>query len=171
MALWVSGCSVYTHSVRHDAVPDASRAYVYGRFQMDDHGTGGAMGFVLGCSLGDKYETYNLGFSYTRPLQVFEVLPGGCQIDGTIYTGEIDQIAGQRSAPLGVLRDRDLRPGVGYYIGDFRAVATRTFKYPEIRSGWGITEIKSEYAATTQDMKAEFPNLASLPTEDASKHR
>lgn len=167
VALLLNGC-VYTRSMRRDDRPNTARAYIYGRFQMADNGNSNAMGFVLGCQ-GEKYESYNIGFSRTRPLQVFEVVPGTCQIDEAIYTDGKARLVGQRAAPLAVLRNRELLPGVGYYMGDFLAVSTTTVEYPKQHLKWGLREVRSEYAKTTEEMKRAFPNLASLPTEDATK--
>jgi len=39
------------------------------------------------------------------------------------------------------------------------------------RFTWGLSDVRSDYAGTTQLMKRLFPHLASVPTEDASMHR
>ncbi len=176
MALLAGGCSVYASGLRQDDRPNTSLAFVYGRFEMADVGhTTNVMGFVLACTQGDKYETYNIGFSRQRPVQVFEILPGSCQIDQIIYTEQSFKIAGIKDKPLRALRNRQLSPGVSYYLGDFLAVATAGWQTTsasgtKFLETWGIRDIRSEYSRTTAEMKSAFPRLASLPTEDASMH-
>jgi len=109
--LLLGGCA-YSRGLRPDDRPSGSRAYIYGRFQMADNGHTNAMGFVLACTQGDAYETINIGLSRKHPIQVFEVLPGTCQVDETIYTSGSLQILGRRASPLAFLRNRELSPGV-----------------------------------------------------------
>src|SRR5215471_2126487 len=142
-----------------------------GRREMQDNGMTNAMGFVLSCTKDETHETYNIGFSRKHPLQVFEILAGSCQIEEAIYTEGREQIVAQRAATLAILRDRKIAPGVGYYVGDFLAVATMTLEFPKQHLTWGVSEIRSEYARTTREMRSAFPNLAALPTEDATARR
>jgi hypothetical protein len=165
----LGGCASYTPSVTQDEKPTGQEAYLYGRFYieaksgklaLDGHQT---MGFVIGCASGD---TYTFRFSNDSALQVIKVAPSTCSLTEIVYTNSDGQIKSRKRAPDKLMRDVKFDAGKAYYLGDFYAEATTSTLGNTIRSNWNIKTVRNDYTNTSAALKASFPNLAKLPTEN-----
>jgi hypothetical protein len=64
------------------------------------------------------------------------------------------------------MHDAEFIPGNAYYLGDFFAESRTFVSVGMAHRSWRITSIRRDYAKTTEDTEAAFPNLSSVPTED-----
>jgi len=167
--LGLAGCASYTPSITQDEKPTGQEAYLYGRFYieaksgklaLDGHQT---MGFVIACASG---ETYTFRFSNDTALQVIKVVPSMCSLTEFVYTNSDGQIRSRKRAPEKLMRDARFDAGKAYYLGDFYAEATTTVRGNVISSNWNIKTVRNDYNNTSAALKAAYPNLAALPTEN-----
>ena len=174
------GCSAYTSGLKPDGKYDRAHAYLYGRFRMletNAEKTSNTMGFAIRCR---DDRVYTLGFSRLDVVQVIELEPSLCQIESIIYADSGGHVLGRRMPGFRLLRNEIVSPGGVYYLGDFSAIATESTgdthivwmgTSTDIHMGWEITSVKDNYAQTTEEMKAQFVNLASARTEDRMSRR
>ncbi len=165
----LAGCASFTPKIGKDEKPTANDAYLYGRFSMDatygrlsfaGHQT---MGFSIKCG-GER--SYLLRFSKDDPLQIVKIAPSTCSLVEFVYTDADGMIKSRKPAPPQLMRDAVFAAGKAYYLGDFYAEANSSVSYNMIHMNWRITAVKEDYEKTTQEMKAGFPNLVALPTEN-----
>jgi hypothetical protein len=165
----LAGCASYTPSITQDEKPTGLEAYLYGRFYieaksaalaLDGHQT---MGFVIGCASGD---TYTFRFSNDSAIQVIKVAPSTCSLTEFVYTNADGQIRSRKKAPEKLMRDVKFDAGKAYYLGDFYAEATTTVVGTTSYSNWNIKTVRNDYTNTSAALKAFYPNLAKLPTEN-----
>jgi hypothetical protein len=160
------GCAAHTPSITQDEKPTGQEAYLYGRFYieaksgklaLDGHQT---MGFVIKCASG---ETYTFRSSNDNALQVIKIAPSMCSLTEIVHTNADGQVRSRKSAPEKLMRDARFDAGKAYYLGDFYAEAatpTRGAYY------WNIKAVRNDYNNTSAALKAAYPNLAALPTEN-----
>ncbi len=96
--------------------------------------------------------------------------PSTCQLDQVVYGRDAHQMARFR-----LIRNEILGPGGVYYVGDFRMSSTseitdRNFFYTTWTSTWHTDNMRDNYEATTTAMKAQFPQFASVHTENRVTH-
>jgi len=165
----LAGCAGYTPSILPGEKPTGQEAYLYGRFYieakasrlaLDGHQT---MGFVIKCASG---ETYTLRFSNDVALQVIKIVPSTCTLAEFIYTNSDGQIRSRKAAPEKLMRDTRFDAGKAYYLGDFYAETTTTTIGRTTSRNWNIKSVRDDYRNTSAALKASFPNLAAIPTED-----
>jgi len=163
------GCASYTPSITQDEKPTGQEAYLYGRFYieaksgklaLDGHQT---MGFVIKCA---SEETYTFRFSNDTALQVIKVAPSTCSLTEFVYTDSDGRVKSRKRAPEKLMRDAQFDAGKAYYLGDFYAEATRSVQGRTILSNWNIKTVRNDYTNTSAALKAAYPNLAALPTEN-----
>jgi hypothetical protein len=163
------GCAAYTRSITQDEKPTGEEAYLYGRFYieakdgklaLDGHQT---MGFVIKCASG---ETYTFGISNDIAIQVIKIAPSTCSLTEFVYTNADGQVRSRKGAPEKLMRDARFDAGKAYYLGDFYAEATTSIRGSTISSVWNIKMVRNDYNNTSAALKAAFPNLAALPTEN-----
>ncbi len=64
------------------------------------------------------------------------------------------------------MHDARFEAGKAYYLGDFYAATTTTVVGNTVQRNWNVKDAKDDYRNTSNAMRAAFPNLASVPTED-----
>ena len=165
----LAGCAGYTPSITQDEKPTGQEAYLYGRFYieakggklaLDGHQT---MGFVIKCA---SEETYTFRFSNDSALQVIRIAPSTCSLTEFVYTNADGQVRSRKSAPEKLMRDARFDAGKAYYLGDFYAEAATSVQGRTVSSVWNIKTVRNDYNNTSAALKAAFPNLAALPTEN-----
>jgi hypothetical protein len=166
----LAACAGYTPVISKDEKPTPKDAYLYGRFAMFASkpllALGGyqTMGFSIKCD--GEQPLYVLRFDVDAPLQVIKIRPSTCSLTELVYTDADGFVKSRKPAPDQLMRNAVFAAGKGYYLGDFSAEATRSLSGRNIHSEWRLRDVKHEYDKTTNDMKAAFPNLSQLPTED-----
>lgn len=162
-----AGCAGYTPSVSQEEKPTGQEAYLYGRFYieaksgklaLDGHQT---MGFVIKCASG---ETYTFRSSSDNALQVIKIAPSMCSLTEIVHTNADGQVRSRKSAPDKLMRDARFDGGKAYYLGDFYAEASTSVQGRS--SVWNIKTVRNDYNNTSTALKAAYPNLATLPTEN-----
>ncbi len=165
----VAGCANYAASIKVDEKPTGQEAYLYGRFYieapkqalaLDGHQT---MGFTIACASG---ESYTVRFSNQEALQVIKITPSTCSLTEIVYTNADGQIRSRKKAPEKLMHDARFEAGKAYYLGDFYAATTTTVVGNTVQRNWNVKDAKDDYRNTSNAMRAAFPNLASVPTED-----
>lgn len=165
----LTACAGYTPSISTDEKPTGQEAYLYGRFYieaksgtlaLDGHQT---MGFVIACASGD---TYTFRFSNDSALQVIKVTPSTCSLTEFVYSNADGQVRSRKRAPEKLMRDVKFEAGKAYYLGDFYAEATTRVVGTTSYSNWNIKTVRNDYTNTSAALKAFYPNLAALPTEN-----
>ena len=165
----LAGCAGYTPSINPGEKPTGQEAYLYGRFYieaptsrlaLDGHQT---MGFVIKCASG---ETYTLRFSNDNALQAIRIAPSTCTLAEIVYTNSDGQVRSRKPAPEKMMRDARFDAGKAYYLGDFYAETTTRVIGNTISRNWNIKNVRNDFRNTSQALKAAYPNLAALPTED-----
>ena len=174
--LIVAGCAIYTSSVRHDASPRPTSAYLYGRFYMNADleygallGSKQSMGLVIRC---DGGSTYTFGSTDTREVQVLEVKPSRCWFVKALLADADHIVRKELPVDPALQRPLDFTAGHAHYLGDYFARGN----YSVTMGGWtraamqhwawDMSPAEDRYETTTAEMKGAFPNLASLPTVD-----
>ena len=164
-----AGCANYTASIRKDDKPTGQEAYLYGRFYIeaqkqkmsfDGHQT---MGFTIACASG---ENYTLRFSNEEAVQVIKIKPSTCSLTEFVYTNSDGQIRSRKKAPERLMHDARFDAGKAYYLGDFYAVTTTTTIGNTISRNWNVKDARDDYLNTSNAMRALYPSLSALPTED-----
>ncbi len=165
----LAGCAGYTPSILPNEKPTGQEAYLYGRFYieapasrlaLDGHQT---MGFVIKCASG---ETYTLRFSNENALQVIRITPSTCSLTEFIYTNSDGQVRSRKPAPEKLMRDARFDAGKAYYLGDFYAETTTSVIGRTISRNWNVKTVRNDYRNTSTALKAAYPNMSALPTED-----
>ncbi|HKC53456.1 MAG TPA: hypothetical protein VKC33_02280 [Burkholderiales bacterium] len=165
----LAGCAGYTPSILPNEKPTGQEAYLYGRFYieapasrlaLDGHQT---MGFVIKCASG---ETYTLRFSTENALQVIRIAPSTCSLTEFIYTNSDGQVRSRKPAPEKLMRDARFDAGKAYYLGDFYAETTTSVIGRTISRNWNVKTVRNDYRNTSTALKAAYPNMSALPTED-----
>jgi hypothetical protein len=160
------GCAAHTPSVPQDEKPTGQEAYLYGRFYveakngklaLDGHQT---MGFVIKCASG---KTYTFRSSNDNALQVIKITPSMCSLTEIVHTNADGQVRSRKSAPEKLMRDARFDAGKAYYLGDFYAEAATPIRGAYY---WNIKAVRNDYDNTSKALKAAYPNLAALPTEN-----
>jgi hypothetical protein len=169
LVLLIAGCAGYTQRVKVEEAPTANDAYLYGRFYMnapkaalalDGHKT---MGFAFECE--DK-ERYVLRFDRDQPLVAVKVKPSVCSWVENIYTNADGSVESRKPAPADEFKNVTIAPGQAYYLGDFGAETKLTYRANVGYNEWAITSIRNIFHRTTRDLKAAYPNLKDLPTQN-----
>src|SRR5262245_1842411 len=165
----VAGCANYAKNLKPDERPTGQEAYLYGRFYieaqksalaLDGHQT---MGFTIACASG---ESYTLRFSNDEALQVIKIKPSVCSLTEFIYTNSDGQVRSRKKAPERLMKDARFDAGKAYYLGDFYAATTTTQIGNTISRNWNVKDAKDDYGNTSNAMRAAYPNLSTIPTED-----
>ena len=78
--------------------------------------------------------------------------------------GWADQIEETRAGKADARRA--VRRGQGVLPGDFYAEAATSVQGRTVSSVWNIKTVRNDYGNTSTALKASFPNLASIPTEN-----
>jgi hypothetical protein len=165
----LAGCVSYTHSISPAEKPTGQEAYLYGRFYIeaksskvafDGHQT---MGFAIKCASG---ETYTLRFSNDQALQVVKIKPSTCSLAEFVYSDSDGNLKSRKKAPDGLMRDARFDAGKAYYLGDFYAETTTPVAGNTIHRNWNVKNVRDDYRNTSTALKAAYPNLAGVPTED-----
>jgi hypothetical protein len=165
----LAGCAGYTPSILPNEKPTGQEAYLYGRFYIeapasklafDGHQT---MGFVIKCASG---ETYIFRFSSDNALQVIRIAPSTCTLAEFIYTNSDGQVRSRKPAPEKLMRDARFDAGKAYYLGDFYAETTTRVIGNTISRNWNVKNVRDDYRNTSAALRASFPNLSAIPTED-----
>jgi hypothetical protein len=163
------GCAAHTSSITQDEKPTGQEAYLYGRFYieakggklaLDGHQT---MGFVIKCASG---ETYTFRSSNDNALQVIKIAPSMCSLTEIVHTNADGQVRSRKSAPEKLMHDARFDAGKAYYLGDFYAEAATSVQGRTVSSVWNIKTVRNDYNNTSAALKAAYPNLAALPTEN-----
>jgi len=163
------GCAAHTSSITQDEKPTGKEAYLYGRFYieaksgklaLDGHQT---MGFVIKCASGD---TYTFRSSNDNSLQVIKIVPSMCSLTEFVHTNADGQVRSRKSAPAKLMRNVRFDAGKAYYLGDFYAEAATPVQGRTVSSVWNIKTVRNDYNNTSAALKAAYPNLAALPTEN-----
>ena len=165
----LAGCAGYTPSITQEEKPTGQEAYLYGRFYieaksgklaLDGHQT---MGFVIKCVSGDAY---TFRFSNDSALQVIKIAPSMCSLTEFVHTNADGQVRSRKSAPEKLMRDARFDAGKAYYLGDFYSEAATPVQGKVVSSVWNIKAVRNDYNNTSAALKAAYPNLAALPTEN-----
>src|SRR5262245_19320274 len=165
----LSGCANYTASIKKDDKPTGHEACLYGRFYieakksalaLDGHQT---MGFTIACASG---ESYIVRFSADEAVQVIKITPSTCSLTEFVYSNADGQVRSRTRAPESLMHDARFDAGKAYYLGDFYAVTTTTVIGNTVQSNWNIKDARNDYSNTSNAMRALYPNLAGVPTED-----
>ncbi|WP_437331827.1 hypothetical protein [Sorangium sp. So ce394] len=174
VALSLSGCASvapksYTVPVAPSEKPTGKEAYLYGSFHVDpaaDHPRNyETIILVLSCrSEGARESTYTIRFSIDRPLQVIEIPPSTCTMTQILLNNQLGWLLGVVLV-RGFMQDEQFAAGKAYYLGDLFAAASST-RYAPVTLSWRLGEAVNNYEKTTADMRAAFPGLAALETED-----
>jgi hypothetical protein len=163
------GCAAQTPSVTQSEKPTGRDAYLYGRFfleakggklALDGHQT---MGFVIKCASG---ETYSFRSSSDNVLQVIKIAPSTCSLAEFVQTNADGQVRSRTRAPEKLMHDVKFDAGKAYYLGDFYAEASTIPVGKSVSSVWNIKTVRNDYTSTSAALKAAYPNLAKLPTEN-----
>lgn len=164
------GCAGYTPTINQDEKPTPQDAYLYGRFHMDAQQGGKwafdgyqTMGFSITCA---NSRSYVVRFGKENPLQVIKIEPSTCSLKEFVYTDADGIVKSRKPAPAALMHNAEFAPGKAYYLGDFFAETRTIVSVGMVHRNWRITSMRHDYAKTTQEMKAAFPNLANIPTED-----
>jgi len=165
----VIGCAAQTLSVTQSEKPTGQEAYLYGRFfvevkegklALDGHQT---MGFVIKCASG---ETYTFRSSSDNVLQVIKIAPSMCSLTEFVQADADGQVRSRTRAPEKLMRDVKFEAGKAYYLGDFYAEVSTTPVGKSVSSVWSIKTVRNDYTSTSAALRAAYPNLAKLPTEN-----
>lgn len=169
IALALTACANYTPRIRQSEKPTGNEAYLYGRFAIDAPKVWGGldghqtMGFAFKC---DNDETYTIRFSKDTPIQIIKIVPSTCSFVELIFSNADGQIQSRKPAPASAIKNVRFEAAKAYYLGDFAAKTTKTVTYPTVHTTWSVTSIKDDYQKTTSEMKAAFPNLSAIATEN-----
>jgi hypothetical protein len=163
-----SGCAGYSPTVATDEKPTSADAYLYGRFHIlnpprnlftDNPQT---MGFAFKCA---DEKTYTVRFEPTEAVQVIKIAPSTCSLSEFVYTDHGATKTTRKPVPDTLKRELVFEPGKAYYLGDFQAETTQS-GFPVITRTWRLRGARNNYARTTEQLKAAYPNLSWLPTEN-----
>lgn len=170
LLLSLCACANYTPRVSSTEVPTAGDAYLYGRFHIDAPKSWlaidghSSMGFSLQCSDQQKYV---LRFDRDKPVLAIKVKPSSCSLTEIVYTNPDGDVQARKPAPArNVFKGMRFEPGRAYYMGDFDAGTSSSYRAGMIHFEWFLKSTKDNYGPTTQDMRADYPNLAGIPTEN-----
>jgi hypothetical protein len=121
------------------------------------------MGFTFRCSSG---ELYTVRFSNdTRP-QVIQITPSTCSLVEFVYFDANGVIRSSKPAPANLMQNVAFGAAKAYYLGDFFATVMQTPVGYMTHWDFKINRAKNDYEATTADMRAAFPGLSAMPTEN-----
>jgi len=167
----LAACANYTPSITSSEKPSGDEAYLYGRFYIESKSLKLAldgyqtMGFVIKCANGDAY-TLRFSNADDSALQVIKIKPSTCSLAEFVYSNADGQVRSRKPAPQRLMHDTTFDAGKAYYLGDFYAATTTTVSGTMIYRNWNVKTIKNDYANTSNALKATYPNLAAMPTED-----
>ena len=165
----LAGCAAHTPSITQDDKPTGQEAYLYGRFYievknekvaLDGHQM---MGFVITCGSKDAY-TFRI--SNESALQVIKIAPSTCSLTEFVYTDPNGKITSRTRAPEKLMQDVRFEAGKAYYLGDFYAEPSVSGVNKRTSNVWEIKTVRNDYSNTSAALKALYPNLAKLPTEN-----
>ncbi len=165
----LAGCASWTPNITAGEKPTGQEAYLYGRFYIETHKEALAldgyqtMGFIIKCASG---ESYTLRFSIEDALSVIKVTPSTCSLSEFIYTNSDGRIRSRKNAPPNLMRDARFDAGKAYYLGDFYAETTTTVIGNTIQRNWNVKNARDDYRNTSELLKARYPALSAVPTED-----
>jgi hypothetical protein len=164
---FIAGCAGYSPTVATDEKPTAKDAYLYGRFQIFAPtlllGEYQTMGFVFKCA---DEKTYTVRFDMKDMVQVVKIAPSTCSLTEFVYSNPHGLETGRKPVPDSLKRDVAFEAGKAYYLGDHQAEATQINSGLKITRTWRLRSTRANYARTTEQLKAAYPNLSALPTED-----
>lgn len=165
----LAGCAAQTPSITQEEKPTGQEAYLYGRFYievkseklaLDGHQM---MGFVIKC--GSK-DTYTFRISSESALQVIKIAPSTCSLAEFVYTDPDGKVTSRMRAPEKLMEDVRFEAGKAYYLGDFYAEPSVPGANKRTPNVWEIKTVRNDYSNTSAALKALYPNLAKLPTEN-----
>jgi hypothetical protein len=165
----LAGCASWTPNIGSGEKPTGQEAYLYGRFYIEAHKEALAldghqtMGFVIKCASG---QSYTLRFSNEEALSAIKVTPSTCSLSEFIYTNSDGRIRSRKNAPQTLMHDARFDAGKAYYLGDFYAETTTTVIGNTIQRNWNVKSAKDDYRNTSELLKARYPALSAVPTED-----
>jgi hypothetical protein len=165
----VAGCAGYTASIKSDEKPTGEEAYLYGRFYIEAKKAALAldgyqtMGFTIACASG---QTYTVRFSNEEALQVIKITPSTCSLTEFVYSNADGQVRSRKKAPETLMHDARFDAGKAYYLGDFYAATTTTVSGNIIHTSWNVKNARDDYRNTSELLKARYPALSAVPTED-----
>lgn len=161
----LAGCAGYSSTIGTEDKPGANDAYLYGRFHVDTREmkftVSGyqTMGFVLKCA---DEKTYTIRFVRDDAVQAIKITPSTCSMAELVYTDADGFLRTRKPAPAALKKDVSFAAGKAYYLGDFEAESTYTGGVQR----WRVRSARNNYVATTEKLKASYPNLSALPTEN-----
>ncbi len=164
----LAGCAGYSPTVATDEKPTPKDTYLYGRFHIlnppknlftDNPQT---MGFSFKCA---DEKTYTVRFEPTEAVQVIKIAPSTCSLTEFVYTDHGGTQTTRKPVPDTLKREVVFEAGKAYYLGDFQAETAQS-GFPVITRTWRLRSARNNYARTTEQLKAAYPNLSALPTED-----
>jgi hypothetical protein len=163
----IAGCAGYSPTVATDEKPTATDAYLYGRFRIFAPtlllGEYQTMGFGFKCA---DEKTYTIRFDMKDMVQVVKIAPSTCSLTELVYSNPHGLETGRKPVPDSLKRDVVFEAGKAYYLGDYQAEAAQTNTGLTITRTWRLRGARNNYARTTEQLKAAYPNLSALPTED-----
>jgi hypothetical protein len=172
-ALSSANCASQTPAIRAEPKAQATKAYLYGRFEIraTNLNTGRAivqnMGLVIRCNDG---AWYGIRFSSGRDVQVIEADPSLCVLDEMVYAGSNGVVLKSRRPPQEWVRPLRFEAGKAYYLGDYftkgEYLFTYGYPYSHHEWTWDMEPVDHNFEATTEEMKRRFAYLALLPVED-----
>jgi len=96
---------------------------------------------------------------------VIKIAPSTCSLTEFVYTDHGGTKTTRKPAPDTLKREVVFEAGKAYYLGDFQAETTQS-GFPVITRTWRLRSARNNYARTTEQLKAAYPSLSALPTED-----
>jgi hypothetical protein len=148
--------------------PTGKEAIIYGRFQVSGPWPFAAdeahssMALVMRCEDGREYR---IRFDDAEPIVVLATAPSTCWLDELFYLDADNTTLGRTTLPDRVRQRMRLDAGHAYYLGDFRGAITY-----ELIGTFGerfqVDDWSNEFATTTRDFRARFPNLHGMVPVD-----
>jgi hypothetical protein len=152
-----------------DSKLDASKARVYGRFEMDTQGQkyiGIVMynfpfvGLRFACDRGDSF---TVSLSASQPDQVLEVPADKCSLKELVYSnGKLALVSQSKPYQGSALQNVTFEAGKLHYLGDYKG---RTWDSGGYRN-WQLSEVASRFDETTVRVLADNPALNALARVD-----
>jgi hypothetical protein len=148
---------------------DASKARVYGRFEMDTQGKKyigivlynfPSIGLRFACERGDSF---TVSLSAKQPDQVIEVPADKCSLKELVFSnGALALVAQSKPYQGSALQNVTFEAGKLHYLGDYKGSTWDSGGYRK----WQLTEVASRFDETTVRMMADNPSLSALARID-----
>jgi hypothetical protein len=148
---------------------DASKARVYGRFEMDTQGKKyiglvlhnfPSIGLRFACERGDSF---TVSLSAKQPDQVIEVPADKCSLKELVYSnGALAMVAQSKPYQGSALQNVTFEAGKLHYLGDYKGSTWDSGGY----RNWKLTDVASRFDETTVRVMADNPSLSALARID-----